>query len=222
MIPLRDENPTRTFPLITYILIAINIIVYMFQTMLGASNEAFIYQFALIPIQLTSSPSLSNMGNIFTSMFMHAGLTHLLGNMLYLWIFGDNIEDAMGKSRFIFFYLVGGTAASLVHIFTNPTSTIPTVGASGAIAAVLGAYLILYPHQKVVTLIPLGFYMRVTLLPASLVLGAWFLLQFFQGILTLGGPDIGGVAFWAHIGGFVAGLTLAKVFAKPQPKYYYW
>ncbi len=221
MIPLRDENPTRTVPLITYALIALNIIAFIFQTMLGAVNESFIYEFALIPFQVTSNLSLGNMSDIFTSMFMHAGLTHILGNMLYLWIFGDNVEDSMGKGRFVFFYLLGGTVASLVHIFTNPASTIPTVGASGAIAAVLGAYLVLYPRQRVVTLVPLGFFMRVTMLPASLVLGAWFLLQFLQGILTLGGPDVGGVAFWAHIGGFITGVLLAKIFAKPQPSEIY-
>ena len=155
---------------------------------------------------------------------MHAGLTHIVGNMLYLWIFGDNVEDSMGKGRFILFYLLGGTVASVVHIITNPFSVVPTVGASGAIAAVLGAYLILHPREKVVTLIPLGFYMRVTLLPAGFVLVAWFLLQFFQGVVSLGGPDVGGVAFWAHIGGFITGVILAKIFAKPRPspQYYQW
>jgi len=224
MIPLRDENPTRTTPLITYALIALNVIVFIFQTLLGPVNETFVYQFALIPSQITSNLSIGSLTDIFTSMFMHAGLAHILGNMLYLWIFGDNVEDAMGKTKFIFFYLIGGAVASLVHIITNPFSAIPTVGASGAIAAVLGAYLVLYPRQRVVTLIPLGFYMRVTLLPASLVLGAWFLLQFFQGVLSLGGPDVGGVAFWAHIGGFASGVVLAKILAKsrPQPEYYQW
>ncbi len=224
MIPIRDKNPTRTTPLITYALIAINVLVFIFQTMLGPSNDAFVYQFALIPSQITSHLSIGNMTDIFTSMFMHAGLAHIFGNMLYLWIFGDNVEDSMGKGKFIIFYLLGGTIASLVHIITNPSSMIPTVGASGAIAAVLGAYLVLYPQQRIVTLIPLGFYMRMTMLPASLVLGAWFLLQFFQGVLSLGGPDVGGVAFWAHIGGFMSGVVLAKIFAKPQSQsqYYQW
>ncbi|RLD11668.1 MAG: rhomboid family intramembrane serine protease [Chloroflexota bacterium] len=224
MIPIRDKNPTRTTPLITYALIAINVLVFIFQTMLGPSNDAFVYQFALIPSQITSHLSIGNMTDIFTSMFMHAGLAHIFGNMLYLWIFGDNVEDSMGKGKFIIFYLLGGTIASLVHIITNPSSMIPTVGASGAIAAVLGAYLVLYPQQRIVTLIPLGFYMRMTMLPASLVLGAWFLLQFFQGVLSLGGPDVGGVAFWAHIGGFMSGVILAKIFAKPQSQaqYYQW
>ncbi|MBS3753602.1 MAG: rhomboid family intramembrane serine protease, partial [Anaerolineales bacterium] len=165
-----------------------------------------------------NNPSLGNVLNIFSSMFMHAGLAHIGGNMLYLWIFGDNVEDAMGKGRYFIFYIMGGITASLTHILTNPDSQIPTVGASGAIAAVLGAYLILYPRQRVVTIIPLGFFMRITMLPASLVLGMWFVLQFFQGVMTLGGPDMGGVAFWAHIGGFVAGVILANLFEQPNYK----
>jgi membrane associated rhomboid family serine protease len=141
--------------------------------------------------------------------------------MLYLWIFGDNVEDAMGSGKYLFFYLLGGVIASLTHILTSPNSQVPTVGASGAIAAVLGAYLVLYPQSRVVTLIPLGFFMRVTLLPAVLVLGLWFVLQFFQGVLSLGGPDVGGVAFWAHIGGFAAGFLLAKLFATGRQQQYW-
>jgi membrane associated rhomboid family serine protease len=153
-------------------------------------------------------------------MFMHAGFAHIGGNMLYLWIFGDNVEDSMGAVKYFLFYLVGGIVASMTHIFTNPGSQIPTVGASGAIAAVLGAYLVLYPQSKVLTLVPLGFFIRMTLLPASIVLGLWFVLQFFSGILSLGGPDVGGVAFWAHIGGFVSGIVLGKLFSKNRREQY--
>jgi membrane associated rhomboid family serine protease len=128
--------------------------------------------------------------------------------MLYLWIFGDNIEDSLGSLRYLFFYLAGGFIASVAHILTNPGSQIPTVGASGAIAAVLGAYIVLYPHSRVLTLIPLGFYIRMTLVPAGIVLGLWFALQLFSGVLALGGPDVGGVAFWAHIGGFIFGVLV--------------
>lgn len=224
MIPIRDENPTHTFPLVTYLLIALNILVFIFQTLLGQANESFVFQFALIPAELSSSFSLENISNIFTSMFMHAGLAHIGGNMLYLWIFGDNVEDRLGSVRYLIFYVLGGLIASLAHIITNPTSQIPTVGASGAIAAVLGAYLVLYPRQRVLTLIPLGFFLRLTMLPASLVLGVWFLLQFFQGVMTIGGPDVGGVAFWAHIGGFVSGVVLSQIFKKPESSYpaYHW
>jgi hypothetical protein len=126
------------------------------------------------------------------------------------------VEDSMGHGRFLLFYLIGGLVASLAHIFTNPASQIPTVGASGAIAAVLGAYLVLYPNSKVLTIIPLGFFLRMTMLPAAFVLGLWFVLQLFSGVISMGGPDVGGVAFWAHIGGFVAGVILAKIFAKKR------
>lgn len=211
MIPIRDENPTHQVPVVTYLLIILNVAVFIFQISLGRAGQDLINQFALNPARLTSDPSPANFMDIFTSMFMHAGLAHILGNMLYLWIFGDNVEDRMGSLRFVIFYLAGGVLASLAHVFFYPSSTTPTVGASGAIAAVLGAYFVLYPGQKVVTLIPLGFYMRMTVLPAGLVLGAWFLLQFFQGVASLGGPDVGGVAFWAHIGGFVVGLVLGRI-----------
>jgi membrane associated rhomboid family serine protease len=224
MIPIRDENPTHSLPIITYLLIALNIIVFIFQIMLGSSNEQFIYQFALIPAEVSTTLSLGSIFNIFTSMFMHAGFAHIGGNMLYLWIFGDNVEDRLGRGRYLFFYILGGTVASIAHIITNPGSQIPTVGASGAIAAVLGAYLVLFPKQKVLTLIPLGFWLRMTMLPASIVLGGWFLLQFFQGVLSLGGPDIGGVAFWAHIGGFVIGVLLGQLLKKSETEYpaYHW
>jgi len=219
MIPLRDDNPTHIVPIVNYLLIAVNIIVFIFQIMLGSYNQLIVDRFALIPADVTSFFSPSSYFNIFTSMFMHAGLAHVGGNMLYLWIFGDNVEERLGSGRYLIFYLLGGVIASITHILTNPTSTIPTVGASGAIAAVLGAYLVLFPRQKVYTLIPLGFWLRITLLPASLVLGVWFLFQFFQGVVTYGGPDVGGVAFWAHIGGFVSGIILGLLFKKPEKSF---
>ena len=220
MIPIRDQIPTRTVPVVNYLLIAANILVFILQWLAGPDQEALVYQFALIPAQVTAGVDLGDVADIFTSMFMHGGLAHIAVNMLYLWIFGDNVEDAMGRGKYLIFYLVGGLVASLTHIFTNPGSTIPTVGASGAIAAVLGAYLVLYPHSRVQTIIPLGFFMRITLLPASIVLGLWFVLQLFSGFLSLGGPDVGGVAFWAHIGGFVAGVVLAKLLAsRRRPEY---
>jgi len=220
MLPLRDENPSSRTPVVNYILIGLNILVFIFQVMLGASQDSFVYQFALIPAQVTSGIDVGDVLDVFTSMFMHAGLAHIGGNMLYLWIFGDNVEDAMGHGRYIFFYLTGGVVASLAHILTNPGSQIPTVGASGAIAAVLGAYLVLYPHSRVVTLIFLGYFVRLAMVPAIVVLGLWFVLQLFQGVLTLGAADVGGVAFWAHIGGFVTGLVLARILAKRASRYY--
>ncbi len=220
MIPIKDQIPTRSVPVINYLLIAANVVVFIFQWLAGPYEEALVYQFALIPYNFVSNLSLGDITDIFTSMFMHAGLAHIGGNMLYLWIFGDNVEDSMGHGRYLVFYLVGGVVASFTHIFTSPASTIPTVGASGAIAAVLGAYLVLYPQSKVLTIIPLGFFIRMSMIPAGIVLGLWFVLQFFSGVLSLGGPDIGGVAFWAHIGGFVAGVVMAKLFARRRHQEY--
>ncbi len=220
MIPIKDQIPTRSVPVINYLLIAANVVVFIFQWLAGPYEEALVYQFALIPYNFVSNLSLGDITDIFTSMFMHAGLAHIGGNMLYLWIFGDNVEDSMGHGRYLVFYLVGGVVASFTHIFTSPASTIPTVGASGAIAAVLGAYLVLYPQSKVLTIIPLGFFIRMSMIPAGIVLGLWFVLQFFSGVLSLGGPDVGGVAFWAHIGGFVAGVVMAKLFARRRHQEY--
>jgi len=216
MIPLRDENPTYITPVVTYALIAINIVIYIFQQLLGAADPEMVYAFAMVPAKITGGLSLSVYATVFTSMFMHGGLAHIGGNMLYLWIFGDNVEEAMGRGRYLLFYLLGGVVASSAHILTSPNSQVPTVGASGAIAAVLGAYLVLYPQSRVLTLLMLGYFIRMTMVPAVIVLGIWFLLQLFQGVLILGGPDVGGVAFWAHIGGFVVGLVLAKLFARRQ------
>jgi membrane associated rhomboid family serine protease len=216
MIPIKDQIPTRRVPIINYLFIAANILVFILQWLAGPYEEALVYEFALIPASFVGNLSLGDLTDIFSSMFMHAGLAHIGGNMLYLWIFGDNVEDSMGSGRYILFYLTGGVVASLTHIFTNPGSQIPTVGASGAIAAVLGAYLVLYPRSRVLTIIPLGFFIRMTTLPAGIVLGLWFVLQFFNGVLSLGGPDVGGVAFWAHIGGFAAGVVMAKLFTKQR------
>lgn len=224
MIPIKDQIPTRRVPVINYLLIIANIVVFIFQWLAGPNQEAIIYQFALIPAKVTSGLDLKDISDIFTSMFMHAGFLHIAGNMLYLWIFGDNVEDSMGHTKYLIFYLFGGLVASVTHIVTNPGSQIPTVGASGAIAAVLGAYLVLYPQSRVLTIIPLGYFMRLTAVPAFIVLGLWFILQIFSGVTSLGGQDVGGVAFWAHIGGFVTGLVLAKLLASQRrPEYsVYW
>ncbi len=222
MIPIRDQIPSRTVPIVNYLLIAANVAVFILQFVLfsGPAEEAFVYEYALIPSQVTAGLDVGDVRDIFTSMFMHAGLAHLLGNMLYLWIFGDNVEDSMGKLKYFSFYLVGGIVASATHILTNPGSEIPTVGASGAIAAVLGAYLVLYPQSHVLTIIPLGFFIRMSWVPAIIVLGLWFVLQLFSGFLSLGGPDVGGVAFWAHAGGFIAGVLMGRLFAgSRRPEY---
>ena len=214
MLPIRDEIRSHRFPFVNYSLIALNIIVFIIELMAGPNLEAALYEIALIPANVTAGFDLGDLKAIFTSMFLHAGLSHLLGNMLYLWIFGDNVEDRLGHFWYLVFYLAGGVVASFAHVALNPNSVIPTVGASGAIAAVLGAYLIVFPQVKVLTFVPIGFFLRLTLLPASLLLGFWFVLQLFNGLLTLGLADMGGTAFWAHIGGFVFGVLIGWLINK--------
>jgi len=208
LIPIRDEIKARRVPYINYILIAINIAVFIYQFTAGSRIEAIITEFALVPAQLSAGLDLGDMRSILTSMFLHASWMHLLGNMLYLWIFGDNVEDRLGHFWYLLFYLAGGFVAAFAHWAINPASSIPTVGASGAIAAVLGAYLLMYPRARVYTFIPIGFFVRLRLLPASVVLLLWFILQLFSGVLTIGAGDVGGTAFWAHIGGFVFGVLV--------------
>jgi membrane associated rhomboid family serine protease len=213
MIPLRDANPTQRTPVVTIILIAVNILIYIYEWSLSGSEVrvmAFFDQWAIIPQQLTTNFAPEAI-TLLSAMFLHGSWLHLGGNMLYLWIFGDNIEDRMGKARYIIFYLLGGLAASAAQILIDPNSSIPNVGASGAIAAVLGGYLILYPRARILTLV-LRF---ITQVPAYVVLGLWFVLQLFQGVGSLGvvtDAQQGGVAFFAHIGGFVAGMVLIKPF----------
>jgi membrane associated rhomboid family serine protease len=210
MIPIRDNIPTRRVPVVNYSLIAINVLAFVYMWGQGPSVEDFFYQHAMIPANFADGISLEDIVDVFTSMFMHAGLAHLAGNMLYLWIFGDNVEDVLGHGRYLVFYLAGGVLASVAHSLTDPLSGIPTVGASGAIAAVLGGYFLLFPYSRVATFVPLGFFTHLTLLPAGIVLGLWFVLQLFNSVLALGGADVGSVAFAAHAGGFVAGAAPAR------------
>ena len=212
MIPLNDSIRSHRTPWVTYALLALNIGIYILTSLLGLVDyDAIIHTYGLIPFRAVRSFDMEAISDLVTSMFLHGSLLHLVGNMFYLWIFGDNVEDALGHIGYLAFYVVGGLIAGAAHILVNPTSTLPTIGASGAIAAVLGAYLVLYPASQVRTLIPLGFYMRIALLPASIVLGLWFVFQLFQGLYTMGAnADVGGVAIWAHIGGFIVGAILAK------------
>jgi membrane associated rhomboid family serine protease len=202
---------------VNYVLIALNILVFIAMWMAGPASDNWVIQFAMIPANYLDGVSPGEVVSIFTSMFMHAGLAHLAGNMLYLWIFGDNVEDRLGPGAYLGFYLAGGVVASLTHVLLNPASNIPTVGASGAIAAVLGAYLVLYPYSRIETFVPIGHFMRLTVLPAAVVLGLWFLLQLFETVLALGGPDVAGVAFGAHAGGFVAGMVMALMAGRGLP-----
>jgi membrane associated rhomboid family serine protease len=217
LIPLRDDNPTRSTPVVSYGIIGACVLVYLWQATLGPSaGQAAVYALGLVPAVLLQGASLPPeialippTATVFTSMFLHGGWLHLIGNMLYLWIFADNIEDSMGHGRFIVFYLLCGIAAALAQALPAPGSEIPMVGASGAISGVLGAYLILHPRAHVLVLVPLGFFSQITRLPAVLVLGLWFLLQL---ISEIGAPLGAGVAFRAHIGGFMAGMALIPFF----------
>ncbi len=212
MIPIRDGIPTRQTPVVNYLLIAANVLVFLWMFLMPESAlETMVNKYAMVPAHFADGVTLADMITIFTSMFMHAGWAHIGGNMIYLWIFGDNVEDRLGHGRYLVFYLVGGVVASLTHLVTNWGSDLPTVGASGAIAAVLGAYLVLFPASGIETWVPIGRFYRLTVLPAVVVLGLWFVLQLFDGVLALGGADVGGVAFWAHVGGFVAGMVMVKL-----------
>jgi membrane associated rhomboid family serine protease len=218
MIPIRDQNPSGTFPAVTITLIVACVGAFLLELSTGARIESFISSFALVPGNITygiETGTLSWGGAIlpfFTSMFLHGGWLHLIGNMWFLWIFGDNVEDTLGPFRFLLFYLVCGLAAGATHYALSPTSTLPTIGASGAIAGVLGGYAILFPGARVLTLVPLGFFLRLVELPAWVMLGLWFLLQAVSGFATLGASG-GGVAWWAHVGGFVAGIILVRLLA---------
>jgi len=212
MIPLKDENPTRNFPFLTLLFIVLNMGVYFYGINLPVHPSVLYAEYALIPTQLINNP-LSAYPTVYTSMFLHSGIWHLGGNMLYLWIFGNNIEDVLGKARFVLFYFVCGTLAALGHIATDLNSKIPMVGASGAISGVLGGYLILFPFTKIKTFIFLGFFWTIVRIPAILLLLFWVVLQILNSV----SPEASGTAWFAHIGGFVAGVLLIlpfKIFSK--------
>jgi membrane associated rhomboid family serine protease len=218
MIPLHDDNPTELRPLFTVALIAACVLVFLWQLSLGGAGERAILALGVIPAVLLGDkalpPALALVppeATIFTSMFLHGGFMHLAGNMLYLWIFGNNVEDAMGHLRFIVFYLLCGIAAVFAQALPDPGSEIPMIGASGAISGVLGAYLLLYPHARVLVGIPIGFVIQTARLKAGWVLGFWILLQIVNSLVAGGGP---GVAWHAHVGGFIAGMALVPFFRR--------
>ncbi len=219
MLPLRDDIPSRRFPVVTLTLIVLNGLAFAWELRLGPRLGEALLLLGLVPVRYTVSEVAGlfswseQMLPFFTSMFLHGGWTHLLGNLWTLWIFGDNVEDRLGRLRFLTFYLAGGVAAALLHIYTNPESAVPTIGASGAIAAVMGAYFRLYPRARVLMLIPPFFLGPYFVVPAVVFLGWWFILQFFNGTLSLltTPAAAGGIAWWAHIGGFVFGALLCSV-----------
>lgn len=223
MLPIKDYNPTRSVPVLTVALIVANILIFI-QDRLTGSYEPMLVEtargmvrinhfvgglnagYALVPARLLAEPYTAWF-QIFSSMFLHGNWLHIGSNMLYLWIFGNNIEDALGKVRFVVFYLLCGVAAALAQVFSAPQSTIPMVGASGAVAGVMGAYLILYPHARILTLLPIFFFVTFVEVPAYLIIGYWALLQFISAEWINSGKTTGGVAYFAHIGGFVAGIV---------------
>jgi len=222
VIPLRDDVPSRSVPLVTIALIVLNVLVYLYEVSLGVGGDgaanAFIFEFGAMPCRLTGACAglddfPSPLVTVFTSMFMHSvNPMHVVGNMLYLWIFGDNVEDALGHGRFLVFYLVAGVAAAIAQTLTAPRSHVPMIGASGAVSGVLGAYLLLFPYASILTLVGFAFFWRFVHVPAMVMIGVWILMQLILGYLTVsastGGAEIGGVAWFAHIGGFLTGVVL--------------
>lgn len=220
MIPLKDDNPTSTFPFVTIFIISANIIVYIYQlTLESQTGDFFVLRAGALPYEITHFVDIYPLAfirpplTLFSAMFVHGGLLHVGGNMLYLWIFGDNIEDRLGHFRFFIFYILTGLIASFAHIAMLPNSTIPMIGASGAIAGILGAYLVLYPKAKVFTLVFLFVFVDIVKIPAIIFLGLWFAFQ----LLSSGAG--GGIAWYAHIGGFIGGIALVKLFEKKRRKF---
>ncbi|MGE5396721.1 MAG: rhomboid family intramembrane serine protease [Chitinophagales bacterium] len=218
MIPLKDRVPSQHFPLVTLLLIIINVLVFIHEIMLGNSDlQLFLNQYGLVPTRVTnpSNNLILTFTPFITSMFLHGGWMHLIGNMWALWLFGDNVEDRMGPLNFTFFYLIIGIIAGATQVYVDPSSQIPTVGASGAIAGVMGAYFVLYPRAKILTLVPIFFFFWLIDIPAFIYLAIWIILQIFGSLA----PQTGGVAqiaFSAHIGGFIAGLILHRLFMTPE------
>jgi len=230
-LPLRDMLPTERFPAVTVALIVSNVAVFLYQLLLGDGLNQFIAAYAMTPYEISNGSdlvgALPEFGmrhvqgppviymTLFTSMFMHGGFFHIGGNMLYLWIFGNNVEDVLGRGKFIIFYFLSGMAAHAAHIATGPESVVPTVGASGAISGVLGGYLLLFPKARVLALLFLGYFIRIVHVPAFIVLVFWIVVQSLQGLISIGAGQVarGGVAWFEHIGGFAAGLILIKLLA---------
>ncbi len=214
MFPLRDIQPSYSRPYVTVVLIAVNLLVFIYQWLLDPfSLNHMIEVYGLVPDNL-------HLRSIITSMFLHGGWMHVLGNMWFLWVFGDNVEDVVGHGRFLLFYLLTGAAAAVAHILTNPGSDLPTVGASGAVAGVMGAYIVKFPHARIVTLVFLFFFVTTFEVPAALMLAYWFLIQVFSGLGSIARTHAsqGGVAWFAHVGGFLAGAILVKLMAG-KPRY---
>jgi membrane associated rhomboid family serine protease len=231
MIPIRDDQPSYSTPFINYFIIGLNVLVFLFELSIGAEGRralnAFVFELGVVPVRIERALAgvgqytlATTLPTILTSMFLHGGWLHIIGNMWFLWIFGDNIEDHLGHFRYLLFYLACGVAAAITHIIFNLSSNEPTVGASGAIAGVMGAYVILYPRARVLTLV----FFFLWWIPAWVFLGYWFLIQFLSGAamsVAETSRSTGGIAFWAHVGGFVAGILLIKILPQRARRYRY-
>lgn len=219
MFPLQDTTPSRGVPIVTWTLIAINVLVFMAEASMGEVElEQFLRAYGLVPVRFLDDFSVLQVLTVFSSMFLHGGWAHLIGNMWFLHIFGDNVEDRLGRFNYLVFYLATGLCAAMIQTQANPAATAPMIGASGAISGLLGAYWILFPHSRVITLVPVFIVPQFVEVPAVLFLGLWFVMEFFSGFLSLSGAAAdgaaGGVAFWAHVGGFAVGMIIVKVFAR--------
>ncbi len=222
MIPYKDDNPIHIVPFGTLLIIILNVLVFVMQLLSGEEGRRIVYSYGAIPhniISLETTQPIHPALTIFTSMFMHGGLFHLAWNMLYFWIFGNNIEERLGHFRFILFYLFCGIVAALSHTLLSPGSYVPMIGASGAVAGMLGAYILLFPMAKIHTVVFLGFYVTVVKIPSLIVIGFWAIIQVVSSLLSQGPDSQGGIAFVAHVGGFVAGLFTIKLW---QPRGYRW
>lgn len=221
MIPLRDTIPSNSFPFVTLALIVVNTLIYFHEQSLGPAVERFVLHYGFVPARYLHVSHAEpwdlagRFGPMFSSMFLHGGLLHLLGNMWTLWIFGDNVEDHLGKGRFLLYYIVCGLAAAYLHYLTGPTSGVPVIGASGAIAGIMGGYFVLFPRARMLTLIPIFIFVQIVTIPAVVFLLLWFLMQLVNGLVASAAQAGGGVAWWAHVGGFIAGAAV-MLFLQPR------
>lgn len=220
MIPLRDTIPSRRFPIVNYMIIGVNVMIFLYELMLGSQLDRFLYKYGLVPMYFEAAFRIEEISilwafiPLFTSMFLHGGWMHIIGNMWFLYIFGDNVEDRLGHLRYLIFFISCGLIAVVVQLIVSWGSKVPMVGASGAIAGILGAYMLLFPHSRVLTLIPIFVFVQFVEIPAFIFLFLWFLMQFFYGALSFIAISNGGVAWWAHIGGFIGGIILINRFRR--------
>ena len=226
LFPLYDENPTKSIPWVTLLLILVNVLVFAYELSLQSAGklQQLFQTAALIPYEITNVVKLTsevpNIGilTMFTSMFLHGGWLHIIGNMWYLWIFGNNVEDTLGHAKYLLFYLLCGIVGGIGHILSQPYSQVPTIGASGAIAGVLAGYLIMFPTARIVTIVPIFIFIQIIKVPAILLIGLWFLIQIASGMGSLSTQASGGTAWFAHIGGFIAGVVLVLVLSRKQSR----